>query len=147
MAERLIKHFNPILIVIVLAGIVANMYLFYAKQNLTAQLQANQKELAFTQADNHNLANQLENAQIQAEIYKKQIDALNQKVLLKMQQEEERNNEIVKALESAQKWALTPVPVNVSKLLNNRNSALSNTKTESSHVPNASDVPSTKGSN
>ena len=76
-----------------------NAYLCYKGKSLESDLQSTRTQIALIQADNHNLANQLENAQIQAAAYQKQVDDLNQKVLAKMQQAEKRNNEIIHTLE------------------------------------------------
>ncbi|MDE8034649.1 hypothetical protein NYR75_02925 [Actinobacillus equuli subsp. haemolyticus] len=138
---RLITRINPITIVIVIAGIS----LIYSNKQLATRLDASNNALALTKSENSNLANQLENAQIQAEAYKEQVDKLNLQILVKMQQAEERSNEIITELQSVKEWANTLVPANVSRLLNNRNSELSNTKTKSSNVPDTHDLRSSSG--
>lgn len=138
------KHFNPLMIVLVLVGVVANFVLFRQTESLKAELQAKTTEVALTQADNRNLANQLENSQIQLEAYQKQVDDLNNKVLAKMKQAEQRSNEILNELEKHKTWADSVVPDSVGKLLNERKGAVSNPQTHPDNLPEKGRLPATR---
>ncbi|HDL6171783.1 TPA: hypothetical protein PW624_002579, partial [Mannheimia haemolytica] len=59
------KHFSPLMIVLVLVGVLANFVQFRQNESLKADLQARTTQNQLIQADNRNLANQLENSQIQ----------------------------------------------------------------------------------
>lgn len=124
------KHFSPLMIVLVLVGVLANFVQFRQNESLKADLQARTTQNQLIQADNRNLANQLENSQIQLEAYQKQVDDLNQKVLAKMKQAEQRSNEILNELEKHKKWADSAVPPSVGKLLNQRKRAVSHPQIE-----------------
>lgn len=137
------KHFSPLMIVLVLVGVLANFVQFRQNESLKADLQARTTQNQLIQADNRNLANQLENSQIQLEAYQKQVDDLNQKVLAKMKQAEQRSNEILNELEKHKKWADSAVPPSVGKLLNQRRSAVSHTQTEPDNLPEKERLPNT----
>ncbi|HGO5855313.1 TPA: hypothetical protein ACK3JH_002237 [Mannheimia haemolytica] len=137
------KHFSPLMIVLVLVGVLANFVQFRQNESLKADLQARTTQNQLIQADNRNLANQLENSQIQLEAYQKQVDDLNQKVLAKMKQAEQRSNEILNELEKHKKWADSAVPPSVGKLLNQRKRAVSHPQTESDNLPEKAGVPNT----
>lgn len=137
------KHFSPLMIVLVLVGVLANFVQFRQNESLKADLQARTTQNQLIQADNRNLANQLENSQIQLEAYQKQVDDLNQKVLAKMKQAEQRSNEILNELEKHKKWADSAVPPSVGKLLNQRRRAVSHTQTEPDNLPEKAGVPNT----
>lgn len=130
------------MILLVLSGVVANFVLFQKNTGLKAELQAKNTEIELTQADNRNLANQLENSQIQLEAYQKQVDDLNKKVLAKMKQAEQRSNEILNELEKHKTWADSAVPDSIGRLLN-RKGTLSNNQTEPDNLPEKSRVPVT----
>lgn len=102
------KHFSPLMIVLVLVGVLANFVQFRQNESLKADLQARTTQNQLIQADNRNLANQLENSQIQLEAYQKQVDDLNQKVLAKMKQAEQRSNEILNELEKHKSGLILP---------------------------------------
>ncbi|HGO5823411.1 TPA: hypothetical protein ACK3JW_001079 [Mannheimia haemolytica] len=137
------KHFSPLMIVLVLVGVLANFVQFRQNESLKADLQARTTQNQLIQADNRNLANQLENSQIQLEAYQKQVDDLNQKVLAKMKQAEQRSNEILNELEKHKKWADSAVPPSVGKLLNQRKRTVSNPQTEPDNLPEKAGVPNT----
>ncbi|QLB44717.1 hypothetical protein [Mannheimia pernigra] len=141
------KHFSPLMIFLVLSGVVANFVLFQNNISLKAELQAKTTEIELTQADNLNLANQLENSQIQLEAYQKQVDNLNNKVLAKMKQAEQRSNEILNELEKHKKWADSAVPHTVGKLLNQRKGTLSNHQAQPDNLPEKAGVPNTGNRN
>lgn len=136
------KHFSPLMILLVLSGVVANFVLLQKNTGLKAELQAKNTEIELTQADNRNLANQLENSQIQLEAYQKQVDDLNKKVLAKMKQAEQRSNDILNELEKHKKWADSAVPDSIGRLLN-RKGTPSNNQTEPDNLPEKSRVPVT----
>ncbi|QLB14911.1 hypothetical protein A6B39_05295 [Mannheimia granulomatis] len=137
------KHFSPLMIVLVLVGVLANFVQFRQNESLKADLQARTTQNQLIQADNRNLANQLENSQIQLEAYQKQVDDLNQKVLAKMKQAEQRSNEILNELEKHKKWADSAVPPSVGKLLNQRKRTVSHPQTEPDNLPEKAGVPNT----
>lgn len=137
------KHFSPLMIVLVLVGVLANFVQFRQNESLKADLQARTTQNQLIQADNRNLANQLENSQIQLEAYQKQVDDLNQKVLAKMKQAEQRSNEILNELEKHKKWADSAVPPSVGKLLNQRKRAVSHPQIEPDNLPEKAGVPNT----
>lgn len=139
------KHFSPLMIALVLIGVVANFVLFRQNESLKAELQAKTTEIELTQADNRNLANQLENSQIQIEAYQKQVDDLNNKVLAKMKQAEQRSNEILNELEKHKTWADSVVPDPVGKLLNERKGAVSNPQAHADNLPEKGRLPATRG--
>lgn len=138
------KHFSPLMILLVLGGVLSNFVLFRQTESLKAELQAKTTEVALTQADNHNLANQLENSQIQLDAYQKQVDDLNNKVLAKMKQAEQRSNEILNELEKYKTWADSLVPDSVGKLLNERKGAVSNPQTVPDNLPEKERLPATR---
>lgn len=138
------KHFSPLMILLVLGGVLSNFVLFRQTESLKAELQAKTTEVALTQADNRNLANQLENSQIQLEAYQKQVDDLNNKVLAKMKQAEQRSNEILNELEKHKTWADSVVPDSVGKLLNERKGAVSNPQTHADNLPEKGRLPATR---
>lgn len=138
------KYFSPLMIVLVLGGVLANFVLFRQNETLKAEVQAKTAEIELTQADNRNLANQLENSQIQLEAYQKQVDDLNNKVLAKMKQAEQRSNDILKELEKHKKWADSAVPDSVGRLLNQRKGTLSNHQTEPDNLPEKGRLPATR---
>lgn len=135
------------MIFLVLSGVVANFVLFQNNISLKAELQAKITEIELTQADNLNLANQLENSQIQLEAYQKQVDNLNNKVLAKMKQAEQRSNEILNELEKHKKWADSAVPPSVGKLLNQRKRTVSHPHTEPDNLSEKAGVPNTGNRN
>ncbi|EXI61677.1 hypothetical protein MHD_05415 [Mannheimia granulomatis] len=137
------KHFSPLMIVLVLLGVAANFVLFRQNESLKSELQAKTTEIELTQADNRNLANQLENNQIQLEAYQKQVDDLNQKVLAKMKQAEQRSNEILNELEKHKKWADSAVPPSVGKLLNERKSTVPTHQAKPDNLPEKGRLPNT----
>ncbi|HGO5816109.1 TPA: hypothetical protein ACK3JR_002016 [Mannheimia haemolytica] len=137
------KHFSPLMIVLVLVGVLANFVQFRQNESLKADLQARTTQNQLIQADNRNLANQLENSQIQLEAYQKQVDDLNQKVLAKMKQAEQRSNEILKELEKHKKWADSAVPPSVGKLLNQRKRSVSHPQIEPDNLSEKAGVPNT----
>lgn len=126
--------FSKAMMVSVMLLVPINAYLCYKGKSLESDLQTKRTEMALIQADNHNLANQLENAQIQVATYQKQMNDLNQKVLAKMQQAEKRSNEIIHTLEKHSAWANEPVPSDVSRLFNQRNGAISHREAHSAHL-------------
>lgn len=138
------KHFSPLMIFLVLSGVVANFVLLQNNISLKAELQAKTTEIELTQADNLNLANQLENSQIQLEAYQKQVDNLNNKVLAKMKQAEQRSNDILNELEKHKKWADSAVPHTVGKLLNQRKGTLSNHQAQPDNLPEKGRLPATR---
>lgn len=134
--------FSKAMMISVMVLVPINAYLCYKGKSLESDLQSKRTEIALIQADNHNLANQLENAQIQAAAYQKQVDDLNQKVLAKMQQAEKRNNEIIHTLEKHSAWANEREPDDVSRLLNQRTaSPVQGSQTESPTLPASSGLP------
>lgn len=137
------KHFSPLMIVLVLVGVLANFVQFRQNESLKADLQARTTQNQLIQADNRNLANQLENSQIQLEAYQKQVDDLNQKVLAKMKQAEQRSNEILNELEKHKKWADSAVPPSVGKLLNQRKRAVLHPQIEPDNLSEKAGVPNT----
>ncbi|MEG9499911.1 hypothetical protein [Mannheimia indoligenes] len=136
------KHFSPLMIMLVLVGVLANFVQFRQNESLKADLQARTTQNQLIQADNRNLANQLENSQIQLEAYQKQVDDLNKKVLAKMKQAEQRSNEILNELEKHKTWADSAVPDSIGRLLN-RKGTPSNNQTEPDNLPEKSRVPVT----
>ncbi|MFA9487455.1 MULTISPECIES: hypothetical protein [unclassified Mannheimia] len=141
------KHFSPLMIVLVLVGVLANFVQFRQNESLKADLQARTTQNQLIQADNRNLANQLENSQIQLEAYRKQVDDLNQKVLAKMKQAEQRSNEILNELEKHKKWADSAVPPSVGKLLNQRKRTVSHPQIEPDNLSEKAGVPNTGNRN
>lgn len=135
------KHFSPLMIVLVIIGILANSVLFYKNENLKAELQARTTEIALTQADNRNLANQLEHSHIRLEVYQKQVDDLNKKILAKMKQAEQRSNEILNELEKHKTWADSAVPSPISRLLNERSYTLSDNPAHTADLPEKDRLP------
>lgn len=140
--------FSKAMMISVMVLVPINAYLCYKGKSLESDLQSTRTQIALIQADNHNLANQLENAQIQAAAYQKQVDDLNQKVLAKMQQAEKRNNEIIHTLEKHSAWANERVPDDVSRLLNRRTAnPVQNSQTESATLPANSGLPNAERGN
>ena len=113
-----------------------NIYLCFKGKSLDNELQSKKVEVELIKSDNRNLANQLENAHIQLEDYQRQMDALNKKVLAKMQQAEERSNEIINELEKQKAWATQPVPDGIGRLLKQRTHSLSDRQAEPTAMPN-----------
>ena len=113
-----------------------NAYLCFKGKSLDNELQSKKVEVELIKSDNRNLANQLENAHIQLEDYQRQMDALNKKVLAKMQQAEERSNEIINELEKQKAWATQPVPDGIGRLLKQRTHKLSARQAEPTAMPN-----------
>ena len=135
-------NFSKAMMISVMVLVPINGYLCYKGKSLESDLQSKRTEIALIQADNHNLANQLENAQIQVATYQKLVDELNQKVLAKMQQAEKRNNEILHTLEKHSAWANERVPNDVSRLLNQRTTnSIQSSQTESTTLPTNSRLP------
>lgn len=124
-------------VVLILVAACGALYVQYKADHSALQITRGKLETA--QAENLNLANQIENARLQIEQYQAQTKALQQNVLEKMQQAEERNNEILSELENQKNWSRQPVPDNVSRLLNRR--ADQRGKTAPATVPERAPVP------
>lgn len=128
--------FSKAMIASVMILVPINTYLCFKGKSLDNELQSKKVEVELIKSDNRNLANQLENAHIQLEDYQRQMDALNKKVLAKMQQAEERSNEIINELEKQKAWATQPVPDGIGRLLKQRTHPLSERQTQPSVMPN-----------
>lgn len=113
-------YLSRILIGVVLILVAACGALYVQYKTDHSALQITKGKLETAQAENLTLANQIENARLQIEQYQAQTKALQENVLEKMQQAEERNNEILSELENHKNWSRQPVPDNVSRLLNHR---------------------------
>lgn len=102
-----------------LAVLVAvNAWLCYNGKRLEAENQAIQTEIALVQNDNRNLAEQIKTANQSIQHYREQVKALHLSVLAKMQQAEERTNEIMQELDKYQDWATQSLPDGIERLLN-----------------------------
>lgn len=112
--------FGKSMIVSIIVLVAVNIFLCAKSKFLQADIQAKTTEIALTQADNRHLVNQLKIAQVQIEQYQKQMKALQDNVLAKLQQAEERTNEIITELDNHKSWANQSIPTAVSRLLNQR---------------------------
>ncbi|VEB25906.1 Uncharacterised protein [Actinobacillus lignieresii] len=114
--------FTKVTAYLLLVSVASNFYMIYSKQSLREDLRAQSLKLAGAIEDREKFAYQLNNTQIAFEVYKQQTEALNERIFTKMQQAEERNNELLSELEKAKKWSTTDVPESINKLLNERSS-------------------------
>ncbi|MDH2998111.1 hypothetical protein A1D22_09505 [Pasteurellaceae bacterium LFhippo2] len=136
------KGFGKTMIVALLIAVVVNAFLCYERKALQVKVQSQQSEIKLLSADNHNLANQVENAQIQILQYQNQVNTLHKNVLAKMKQAEQRNNEILHELANHKHWADGNVPDAISRLLKQRaDHSLPTDKTEPANLPNGRSVP------
>lgn len=146
MLEKLfIGAFGKIMVGLVVVLLGSNIFSCYEKKSAQQQLITAKQEIALVRADNHNLANQLENAQIQIQQYQAQVKALHQNVLNKLQQAEQRSDEIMQQLEKHQTWSSQPVPTELGKLFNQRDKSAD--KTHRTFMPNATTLPTPKATN
>ncbi len=123
--------------VLILVAAYGVLYVQYKADHSALQITKGKLETA--QTENMNLANQIETARLQIEQYQAQTKALQQNVLEKMQQAEERNNEILSELENHKNWSRQSVPDNVRSLLNRR--ADQGSKTAPATVPERAPLP------
>lgn len=139
MFERIfIGAFGKIMIGIVLLLLTTNILSCYEKKVAQEKLITSQQEVALVRADNQNLANQLENTQLQIKQYQQQVKALHNNVLAKLQQAEQRSYDIMQQLEKNKTWSNQSVPTNISKLFN---AAQKPDKTQSTTLPERATVP------
>lgn len=146
MIRLLTAGFGKVMIFALLGLVATNAFLCYSGQQLQAENQAKQTEIALVRADNQNLANQLELAQIHAEQYRRQINQLHNQVLDKLNQAEERTNALLNEIDKHQNWANQPLPDAVSRLLNQRTGKQANSATDTAMptkpaMPNAKSPP------
>lgn len=139
----IVPHLNKALVVAVIIGIAINGFLCYERKVLQAQAASHRTEAALIRADNQNLANQLERANLSIQQYQAQVKALHQNILTRLQQAESRSNEILEELEKHKSWRDQPLPTGVSKLLNARSGTLSNGQTAPTALPAKPPVPNT----
>lgn len=119
--------------------VVINAWLCYNGKRLEAENLATKTEIALVQSDNRNLAEQIRLANDSIAHYRQQVKDLHQTVLVKMQQAENRTNEIMQELEK-HSWADEPIPTDVERLLKQRHK----TGTVSSIAENVPDVSTSK---
>lgn len=125
-------------------GLLVNGFLCYERKVLQAEAQSHRTEAALIRADNQNLANQLERANLAIVQYREQVKALHENVLHRLQQAEQRSNELITELDKHQNWRNQPIPSGVGKLLNARSGKVSSNPTHAPNVPNKPPVPNTK---
>lgn len=127
--------------------VVINAWLCYNGKRLEAENHATKTEIALVQSDNRNLAQQIKIANDSIMHYRQQIKELHQTVLVKMQQAENRTNEIMQELEK-HAWADEPIPADVERLLKRAESdrALSNRAENAPTLPRSEFVPNAPSS-
>lgn len=133
--------FNKALVVALMIGVLINGFLCYERKVLQAEAKAHRTEAALIRADNQNLANQLERANLSIKQYEKQVQALHNKILTRLQQAETRSNEILEELENHKNWRDQPVPTGIGRLLNARSGTLSSGQTAPATLPAKPPVP------
>lgn len=127
--------------------VVINAFLCYNGKRLEAENHATKTEIALVQSDNRNLAQQIKIANDSIMHYRQQVKELHQTVLVKMQQAENRTNEIMQELEK-HTWADEPIPADVERLLKRAESdrALSNRAENAPVMSTDKSLPNTNGS-
>lgn len=140
MFSKLISHiiapnFSKTIAVALFFAVIINGFLCYERKVLQAEAKAHRTEAALIRADNQNLANQLENANLAIAQYRQQVKALHDNVLNRLQQAENRSNELIKELDKHQTWRTQPLPAGVGKLLNQRSGQISASQTQPTTLP------------
>lgn len=140
MFSKLIRYiitpnFSKTIAVALFFAIIINGFLCYERKVLQAEAQAHRTEAALIRADNQNLANQLENANLAIAQYRQQVKALHDNVLKRLKLAENRSNELIKELDKYQTWRHQPIPAGVGKLLNQRSGQVSTNQTQSTVLP------------
>lgn len=149
MFSKLIDHliapnFNKAMAVMLFFAVIINGFLCYERKVLQAEAQTHRTEAALIRADNQNLANQLENANLAIAQYRQQVKALHDNVLNRLQQAENRSNELIAELDKHQTWRNQPIPSGVGKLLNQRSGQISASQTQPTALPTDKSVPNPK---
>ncbi|MCK3655803.1 hypothetical protein A4G19_08545 [Pasteurellaceae bacterium Macca] len=109
--------FGKGMIACVLTLVSINVWLCYQNKSKEQQLITAGREIALTQSANRALNTQLMLARKQIEQYQQQVNVLHQKVLVHIQNAENRTHELINELEKNKSWANQPVPSNLSRLL------------------------------
>lgn len=135
------QGFGKTMVLALMVAVIINGFLCYERKVLQAEAKAHRTEAALIRADNQNLANQLENANLAIAQYRQQVKALHDNVLNRLQQAENRSNELIKELDKHQTWRTQPVPAGVGRLLNARSSQISTSQTKPTTLPTNKPVP------
>lgn len=128
------KGFGKSMILALLVAISINVFLCYERRLLQSEVANARTEATLIRADNQNLANQVERANLAISQYQQQIASLHNKILNRLQQAENRSNEILEELEKHKNWRDQPIPNSIKRLLNKRSNPLS-PKTTAPNMP------------
>lgn len=131
------KGFGKVMILALLIAISINVFLCYERKLLQSDVINYKTEATLIRADNQNLSDQVERANLAIHQYQQQIASLHNKILTRLQHAESRSNEILEELEKHKTWRDQPIPTGIKRLFNKRNNSQAN-KTD---TPNLSGKP------